>query len=348
MAQPAACSTSSTSTSIAPRRHRVSARAARRSSRPATASTASASRSARPDGTFETINAWRVEHSHHKLPTKGGIRYAPFVDEEEVKALAALMTYKCAIVDVPFGGAKGAVQIDPKKFTPERARAHHAALHARAGEEELHRSRHRRARRRTTAPASARWRGSSTPTWRSIPGALDGLGCVTGKPVTQGGVRGRREATGRGLFFALREACSIAEDMKALGLTPGSPASAWSCRASATSAITPRSSATKAAPSSSRIAEYDGAIAEPNGPRSRRAWRPIARRRGSILKFPGATDIAESAGRARARLRHPDSRRARERADRRQRAAHQGEDRPRGRQRPTTPDAEDDLPRARA
>jgi len=174
----------------------------------------------RDDESIEVMHAWRAEHSQHKLPTKGGIRYAANINEDEVMALSALMTYKCAIVNVPFGGAKGGVRIAAHSYS--------------VGELE-------RITRRFTfelnkknfigpgldVPAPDFGTGGREMAWIADtymtlnPHDIDALGCVTAKPVGQGGIRGRIEATGRGVFFGLREACKVTEDMRALDLTPG-------------------------------------------------------------------------------------------------------------------------------
>ncbi|MEZ5316097.1 MAG: Glu/Leu/Phe/Val dehydrogenase [Vicinamibacterales bacterium] len=246
----------------------------------------------RPDGTLDVISAWRVEHSHHKMPTKGGIRYAPFVDQEEVKALAALMTYKCAIVDVPFGGAKGAVQIDPKQYSVE----------------ELERITRRYAYELVKknfigpgvdVPAPDYGTGEREMAWIADTyqamraGELEGLACVTGKPVTQGGVRGRREATGRGLFFAVREACSVAEDMKALGLTAGLEGKRVVVQGLGNVGYHAALFCQEGGATIVAIAEWEGAITNPRGLDVDAVFRH-RRETKSILDFPGATNLAKS------------------------------------------------------
>ena len=174
----------------------------------------------RDDGTIQTIHGWRAEHSHHNLPTKGGIRYSMLVNEDEIMALAALMTYKCALVNLPFGGAKGGIQLDRNEYS----------------ESELE-----RITRRYTyeliqknyigpgvdVPAPDFGTSENEMAWildtylTMSPDKLNAIACVTGKPIEQNGIQGRREATGRGVAFGLEEVCSFEDDMKQAGLAPG-------------------------------------------------------------------------------------------------------------------------------
>jgi glutamate dehydrogenase (NAD(P)+) len=172
------------------------------------------------DGTYETITGYRIQHSHHKLPCKGGIRFSLQVDEEEVKGLASLMTYKCALVNVPFGGAKGGVSIDPKKYTVNQL------------ERITRRYTSELIKKKFIGPAidvpapdygtGAREMAWIVDTYEAFnPEVINAKGCVTGKPLSQHGIDGRTEATGQGVFFGIREAVGVEEDMAALGLTTG-------------------------------------------------------------------------------------------------------------------------------
>lgn len=243
----------------------------------------------------KVIEAYRVQHSHHRSPTKGGIRYSEMVNQEEVMALATLMTYKCAIVDVPFGGAKGGVKINPKDFTVD----------------ELEKI----TRRYTTELARRKFIGPSIDvpapdygtgpremswiydTYRSFAGDdIDAAGCVTGKPVTQNGIRGRSEATGRGVFYGIREACSYADDMEQLGLTPGTQDKTMIIQGlgnvgSYTGMISQDEGGMKIV----GVAEYEGGIYNADGIDIHEllAYR---KENGSILDFPGATNYPENHG----------------------------------------------------
>ena len=169
---------------------------------------------------IQVFTGWRVQHSHHRLPTKGGIRFAEHVTQDEVMALAAQMTYKCAIVDVPFGGAKGGVQIDPKKYDAE-------VLERVTRRYTMELIRRNCIGPGVDVPAPDYGTGPREMAWIAdtyqtvVQDQVDALGCVTGKPVSQGGIRGRAEATGRGLFFAVREALSSQENAKLFNMTPG-------------------------------------------------------------------------------------------------------------------------------
>ncbi|MFN3992246.1 MAG: Glu/Leu/Phe/Val family dehydrogenase [Tabrizicola flagellatus] len=171
-------------------------------------------------GKIETFTGYRSVHSEHMEPVKGGIRYALSVHQDEVEALAALMTYKCALVETPFGGSKGGLCIDPRQWDEHELEQ----ITRRFAYELIKRDLIHPAQ---NVPAPDMGTGEREMAWiadqyaRMNTTDINAKACVTGKPPHAGGIQGRVEATGRGVQYALREFFRHKEDMARAGLTGG-------------------------------------------------------------------------------------------------------------------------------
>jgi glutamate dehydrogenase (NAD(P)+) len=241
---------------------------------------------------IEVIKAYRVQHSHHKAPCKGGIRYSTEVNLDEVMALAALMTFKCAIVNVPFGGAKGGITIDPKKYSVydlEKITRRYTA--------ELVKKNFIGPGIDVPAPdygTGEREMAWIVDTYQSLkPGEIDAAGCVTGKPVTQGGVRGRKEATGLGVFFGIREVCNMEDQMKKLGLSIGVKDKTVVVQGLGNVGYHSAKFFREAGAKVISLAEFEGAIFNAEGLNEEEVFQH-RKKTGSILNFPGATNLAKN------------------------------------------------------
>lgn len=241
---------------------------------------------------YEVIEAYRVQHSHHRLPTKGGIRFSEHASQEEVMALAALMTFKCALVDVPFGGAKGGVKINHKKYNVdqlEKITRRYTVELIRKGF----------IGPSLDVPAPDYGTGSREMAWildtyRTFATTeIDAVGCVTGKPVSQNGIRGRTEATGRGVYYGIRELLEQEAEMKAIGLTPGIEGKTMVIQGfgnvgSYTASISAEEGGAKVI----AIAEVEGTLHNPDGININKLVA-YKKSKGKVSGFPGAKLLTE-------------------------------------------------------
>ena len=169
-------------------------------------------------GRIETFVGYRSVHSEHMEPVKGGIRYASEVNQDEVEALAALMTYKCALVETPFGGSKGGLCIDPRQYEEhELEQITRRFTYELAKRDLIHPAQNVPAPDMGTGEREMAWIADQYARMNTTD--INSRACVTGKPLNAGGIKGRVEATGRGVQYALREFFRHPEDIAKAGLS---------------------------------------------------------------------------------------------------------------------------------
>ncbi|MGM4884494.1 Glu/Leu/Phe/Val family dehydrogenase [Rhizobium sophoriradicis] len=241
-------------------------------------------------GRMYSFVGWRSVHSEHCEPVKGGIRYASNADAEEVEALAALMTLKCSLVDVPFGGSKGALKIDPREWTPQEL-------------ERITRRFTQELNKRgligpgVNVPAPDIGTGEREMAWmmdefrRANPtDVINARACVTGKPLSKGGIAGRTEATGRGVQFAIQ---SYLQDPRTAGLSGKRDLKGAAVIVQGFGNVGYHAARFLSEENGARItvvAERDGYVANADG-LAIEALKQHQNKTGSILGFEGATSF---------------------------------------------------------